>query len=91
MSTIKQLEEQIKSLKERQLPFGWTVESIKNLQEERDEYKEENTEQYCEIIKLKEQLKSAEDLNVIYYRHMVKMGCEKGCCSLDIDGNPMLK
>lgn len=54
--------------KERQLPFGWTIESVKNLQEERDELKEENTEQYCEILdlqkeneKLKEDIETSED------------------------------
>ena len=53
-------QEQIINLKERQLPFGWTIESIKNLQEDRDELKEENTEQSCEIIKLEGENK---DLN----------------------------
>ena len=54
--------------KERKLPFGWTIEAdrwVQNLQEERDELKAENTEQYCEIInlqgeneKLKEEIKN---------------------------------
>ena len=56
----KKLKEENKNLKERQLPFGWTIESIKNLQEERDELKEKNTEHYCEVIKLKGENK---DLN----------------------------
>tara|TARA_R100001015_G_C4587436_1_gene143243 strand:+ start:141 stop:923 length:783 start_codon:yes stop_codon:yes gene_type:complete len=49
---IKNLKEDNEELKERQLPFGWTIDSIKNLQEERDELKAENTEQSCEIINL---------------------------------------
>jgi chromosome segregation ATPase len=37
------------------LPFGWTIDSIKNLQEERDELKAENTQQSCEILDLQKE------------------------------------
>tara|TARA_R100000654_G_scaffold71568_1_gene102684 strand:+ start:2445 stop:2705 length:261 start_codon:yes stop_codon:yes gene_type:complete len=85
MSTIKQLQEENKKLQEENKKLKSQLHDL-NIA-----FFTSSTEEAAKIKQLKEQLKSAEDLNVIYYRHMVKMGCEKGCCSLDIDGNPMLK
>jgi len=56
-------QEQIKTLEERQLPFGWTTNTLKNLQEVRDELKEENTEQSTEIINFEGQIKRLEEEN----------------------------
>ena len=43
---IEKLQIETKKLKERQLPFGWTIESVKNLQEERDELEADNAEYF---------------------------------------------
>jgi len=42
---VRTLKEENEKLQKRQLPFGWTIESVKNLQEERDEFKEKYEEQ----------------------------------------------
>lgn len=58
---MRKLKDENKTLEERQLPFGWTTNTLKNLQEVRDELKEKNTEQSTEIINLEGTISSMKE------------------------------